>query len=69
MCEEHAEHAAGQRKHDALGEQLTRQPPAPGAQRGRMEISRCRAVARASSRLATLAHAISSTHPTAPSSA
>ena len=32
----------------------------------RIAISRCRAVARASSRLATLAQAISSTNPTAP---
>ena len=43
-----------------------RQRPAPSA--ARTAISRCRAVARASSRLAALTQAISSTSPTAPSS-
>ena len=44
----------------------SRQRPAPSA--ARMPTSRSRAVARASSRFATFAHAISSTMPTAPSS-
>ena len=44
----------------------SRQRLAPSA--ARMPISRSRAVARASSRFATFAHAMSSTIPTAPSS-
>ena len=47
----------------ALGEKLPHHPPARRADRQRTAISRCRALARASIRLARFAHAISSTTP------
>ena len=62
------EHRPDDREHEALDHELadSRQRPAPSA--ARMPTSRSRALARASSRFATFAHAISSTMPTAPSS-
>ena len=59
---------AGDREDEALGEELADEAAAPGAERrahGDLALPR---LARASSRFATLAHAISSRKPTAPSS-
>ncbi len=70
-----AGHAGQKAEHTARGDRSTlsvsncrmiRPRPAPTA--ARMAISRLRPVARASRRLATLAHAMSSTKPTAPAS-
>ena len=65
--EDHAHDAGKQRQHPALGEQLPHQPRGIGPSALRSAISRWREAARASMRLATLAQAISSTSPTAPS--
>ena len=56
---------AADRQEQALGEHLPHQPPVSGAQGRLTATSRTRPSARASSRLATLAHAISRRKPTA----
>ena len=55
-----------QPEHDALRQQLPHQPPAVRPTAARTTISRSRDVERASSRLATFAHAISSTNANRP---
>ena len=62
-----AERAAQEGDQQALGEQLANDARRGAPKARRTEISRCRAEALASSRLAALAQAISSTMPTAPS--
>jgi hypothetical protein len=57
---------AGERQRDAFGEELTDQAPAAGPRAERTAISAVRVVARASRRLDTLTHAMSSTKATAP---
>ena len=55
------------REYEALGHELTRQPPLrPAPIEARTAISRCRPSARESSRFATLAQAMSIRNPTAP---
>ena len=68
LPDKEAARAAGGAEYEAFGDQLTHQarPRAPSA--ARIASSRWRPAARASSRLATFAQAISSTRPTAPSS-
>ena len=63
-----ADDAAEAGEQHALGEELADQRGRAGAEREADRDSRCRVAARASSRCATLAQAISSTKPTAPSS-
>ena len=59
--------AADRRQHEAFGQQLADDAPPAGAERRRGRRARARAtVARASSRLATLAQQMSSTKPTTP---
>jgi hypothetical protein len=67
LCDQHPQRASQQRQQDALGEQLAHDAAAAGAQRRPHGDLLARAVARASSRLATLAHAMSRRNPTAPS--
>ena len=67
--EQQPEAAAGNRQHEALGQQLQHQPAASGARARRgSRISFSRTDARTSSRLATLAQAIRTTTATAASS-
>ena len=68
IARDEAERAARERQHQALGQQLAHDAPAPGAERGAHgELARAAPCARINSRFATFAHAISSTKPTAPS--
>ena len=59
---------AGKPEDHRLGQELAQHPRAAGAERRAQRQFRLPADARASSRLATLTHATSSTNPTAPSS-
>ena len=66
-AERDAERAANHRQHEAFREQLANDAPPAGAERRpHRELARARALARASSRFATLAQQISSTKPTTP---
>ena len=62
--EHDAEQAAGRGEQQRFGQHLPHQAEPAGAERTRTVISRCRAAPRASSRLATLVHASSSSRPT-----